>query len=68
MNRDLRKQIREATDRSGIDKLDFIDLLKLIDQHYDKMEETISESLTSKSLSSSTTPIEVIFDSVTEAS
>ena len=67
MNRDLRKQIREATDKSGIDRLDFIELLKLIDQHYDRMEETISESLTSKSLSTATTPIEVIFDSVTEA-
>jgi diguanylate cyclase (GGDEF)-like protein/PAS domain S-box-containing protein len=67
MNRDLRRQIREATERSGINKLDFIDLLKLIDQHYERMEETITQSLTSQNLSPSTTPIEVIFDSVTEA-
>jgi transcriptional regulator with PAS, ATPase and Fis domain len=67
MNRDLRRQIREATERSGINKLDFIDLLKLIDQHYERMEETITQSLTSQKLSPSTTPIEVIFDSVTEA-
>ena len=67
MHRDLRKQIREATEKSGINKLDFIELLKLIDRHYDKMEATITQSLTSQTLSTSTTPIEVIFDSVTEA-
>jgi diguanylate cyclase (GGDEF)-like protein/PAS domain S-box-containing protein len=67
MDRDLRKQIREATQASGIDKLDFVELLKLIDEHYDKMEATISESLTSRQLAPSNTPIEVIFDSVTEA-
>jgi diguanylate cyclase (GGDEF)-like protein/PAS domain S-box-containing protein len=67
MHRDLRKQIKEATEKSGIHKLDFIELLKLIDQHYDKMEATITQSLTSQSLSVTTTPIEVIFDSVTEA-
>ena len=69
MHRELRQQIKEATERSGINKLDFIALLKLIDQHYDKMEATITESL-SLSLSQSlttTTPIEVIFDSVTDA-
>ena len=67
MNRDLRQQIREATLKSGINKLDFIELLKLIDDHYDKMEATISESLTSQQLAPANTPIEVIFDSVTEA-
>ena len=69
MHRELRQQIKDATERSGINKLDFIALLKLIDQHYDKMEATITESL-SLSLSQSlttTTPIEVIFDSVTDA-
>jgi PAS domain S-box-containing protein len=76
MHRDLRKQIKEATEKSGINKLDFIALLRLIDQHYDKMEETISQtlsetlsqSLTSQALATTTTtPIEVIFDSVTDA-
>jgi len=67
MHRDLRKQIREATEKSGINKLDFIELLKLIDRHYDKMEATITQSLTEKTLTPTTTPIEVIFDSVTEA-
>jgi len=67
MHRDLRKQIKEATERSGIQKLDFVELLKLIDQHYDKMEATITQSLTTKSLTVASTPLDVIFDSVTEA-
>ncbi len=74
MHRELRQRIKEATEQSGINKLDFIALLKLIDQHYDKMEETITQTL-SQTLSQSlatellttTTPIEVIFDSVTDA-
>jgi len=73
MHRELRQQIKEATEKSGVNKLDFLALLKLIDQHYDKMEETISQTLSqtlSQSLTQSlttTTPIEVIFDSVTDA-
>ncbi len=73
MDQDLRKQIKDATEKSGVNRLDFIALLKLVDQHYDKMEATITQSLTiSQSLKSpgsqtATTPIEIIFDSVTEA-
>jgi len=67
MHRDLRKQIREATDKSGIKRLDFIELLKMIDEHYDRMEATITQSVSAQTLSATTTPIEVIFDSVTEA-
>ena len=67
MHRDLKAQIRQATDRSGSDKLDFRELLKLIDKHYDRMEATITQSLTRKALTAATTPIEFIFDSVTEA-
>ena len=61
MHKDLRDKIKRATEESGIEKPDFVELLNLIDQHYDKMEATITQSLTS------TTPIEAIFDSVTEA-
>ncbi|MGI9224749.1 MAG: EAL domain-containing protein [Woeseiaceae bacterium] len=61
MDRDLRDKIKRATESSGIDKPDFIELLRLVDKHYDKMEATITQSLTT------TTPIESIFDSVTEA-
>ena len=61
MHKELRDKIKHATEQSGIEKPDFLELLQLIDQHYDKMEATITQSLTS------TTPIEAIFDSVTEA-
>nr|MDJ0906993.1 PAS domain S-box protein [Woeseiaceae bacterium] len=61
MHKELRDKIRRATEESGIEKPDFIDLLHLIDQHYDKMEATITQSLTN------TTPMEAIFDSVTDA-
>ena len=71
MHRELRQRIKEATEKSGINKLDFIELLKLIDEHYDKMEATITESLTTQTLTipstTATTPIDLIFDSVTDA-
>ncbi len=42
MHRELRDKIKRATDKSGIEKPDLIELLQLVDQHYDKMEETIT--------------------------
>ena len=63
MEKDLREKIRAATEESGITRPDFIELLKLIDQHYERMEATITQSLHSQTL----TPLEAIFDSVTEA-
>ncbi|MDX1406400.1 MAG: PAS domain S-box protein, partial [Woeseiaceae bacterium] len=71
MHRELRQRIKEATEKSGIHKLDFIELLKLIDEHYDKMEASISETLTTQTLTipskTASTPIDLIFDSVTDA-
>ena len=61
MHRDLRDRIKRATEASGIEKPDFIELLRLIDEQYDQMEATISQSLNTNA------PIEAIFDSVTEA-
>ncbi len=61
MHQDLRDKIRAATEESGITKPDFLELLNLIDQHYDKMEATITQSLQTSA------PIEAIFNSVTEA-
>ncbi|MDH4125796.1 MAG: EAL domain-containing protein [Gammaproteobacteria bacterium] len=61
MHKDLRARIKKATQASGTQNPDFIELLGLIDQHYEQMEATITQSLTN------TTPIEAIFDSVTEA-
>ena len=73
MHQELRQRIKEATEKSGIDTLDFIALLKLIDEHYDKMEATITQSLTTQTLTTESlptptpTPIDLIFDSVTDA-
>ncbi|NIV18839.1 MAG: EAL domain-containing protein [Woeseiaceae bacterium] len=61
MHKDIREKIRKATQSSGTENPDFLELLQLIDQHYDKMEATITQSLTT------TTPLEAIFDSVTDA-
>ncbi|MDJ0710539.1 MAG: EAL domain-containing protein [Woeseiaceae bacterium] len=63
MKGDLRDKIKAATEESGVTRPDFIALLKLIDQHYDKMEATITQSLQTHTQ----TPIEAIFDSVTDA-
>jgi len=67
MQKDLRDKIRVATESSGITKPDFIELLSLIDQHYDKMEATITQSIRTRTLVDTGNPIEAIFDSVTEA-
>ena len=63
MNGDLRDKIKAATEKSGVTKPDFVALLKLIDEHYDKMEATITQSFQAQTQ----TPIEAIFDSVTDA-
>ena len=71
MQKDLRDKIKAATEASGITKPDFVELLSLIDQHYDKMEATITQSVktaTRSDLAADTAaPIEAIFDSVGEA-
>jgi diguanylate cyclase (GGDEF)-like protein/PAS domain S-box-containing protein len=66
MDEQLKDKITEATEASSIDRADFLDLLRLVDAHYEQMEATISESLNTQSLATAT-PIDVIFDSVTEA-
>ena len=63
MRQDLRDKIKAATEASAISKPDFVALLKLIDQHYDKMEATITESLQTQTFSATDAPIEAIFDS-----
>ena len=63
MHVDLRDKIKAATKEAGVTNPDFIALLKLIDEHYDKMEATITQSFQAQTQ----TPIEAIFDSVTDA-
>ncbi len=69
MDKDLDEDTRQRLKEAGSDKLDFVTLLRLIDQHYDRMEATISHSLSNTHARTNTTatPIEVIFDSVTDA-
>ena len=67
MPKDVEHKILEATEASGITKPDFVELLSLIDEHYDKMEATITQSIQTAARSTSAAPIEAIFDSVTEA-
>jgi hypothetical protein len=45
MQKDLREKIKAATEASGITKPGFVELLSLIDQHYDKMEATITQTV-----------------------
>jgi len=66
MQKDLRDKIKAATVASGLTKPDFVELLSLIDQHYDKMEATITQSVQVATQSTNLTPIEAIFDSVGE--
>ena len=63
MHGDLRDKIKAATEESGVTRPDFIALLKLIDAHYDQMEATITQSFQTQTQ----TPIEAIFDNVTDA-
>ena len=61
MNQDLRDKIKAATEATGASKPDIVALLQLVDQHYDRMEATITQSLQTSA------PVEAIFDSVTDA-
>ena len=61
MSQDLRDKIREVAEATEGESTNFVELLRLIDAHYDRMEQTITQSI------ATTTPIETIFDSVTEA-
>ena len=67
MQKDLRDKIRAAARTPGVSKPDFIELLTLIDEHYDRMAATVTQSIAAATHSSTLTPIETIFDSVTEA-
>ncbi|NNC77971.1 MAG: EAL domain-containing protein [Woeseiaceae bacterium] len=76
MDSKLRHRIKQAAESTETKPSDFIELLKLIDSHYDKMEQTINQtvngrldhthSLTTESIALNS-PIEIVFDSVTEA-
>ncbi|HEX7063052.1 MAG TPA: EAL domain-containing protein [Woeseiaceae bacterium] len=65
MDRELRKRIRETIQSSGVYHRELLALLKALEEHYDK--EAASNTQTLSASLTSATPIEAIFDSVTEA-
>ena len=50
MRKDFREEIRAATEASGIHKPDFVELLSLMGQHYDKTEASITQSIEARSI------------------
>ena len=64
MDRELRRQVKDAAERPGLENQELVALLTLIDQHYDRLEATPESPDHSFK---ATTPVEVIFDSVTDA-
>lgn len=67
MHTELEQRTKRASAKSGDNKLDFLTLLKMIDQHYDKMEATGAQTLTQTFSATTPMPLEAVFDSVTEA-
>ena len=73
MHRELREKIKAAAEATETTKPDISALLQLIDDHYGKVEATITQSMKalsaqqSSTAADSTAPIEAVFDSVTEA-
>ena len=66
MQKDIRERIRAAHAACGAAEPDFADLLQQVEQHYDKLEETLTQTMQQQGLQDSSS-IEAIFDSVTEA-
>ena len=73
MHRELREKIKAAAASKTTTKLDIVALLQLVDDHYDRMEATITQSIkalpaqVAATATATTAPIEAVFDSVTEA-
>ena len=65
MGKDVDDYLASRPEETDEDRLDFVALVRLIDQHYDRLEATLSRSLAH--VHSASTPIEAIFDSVTDA-
>ena len=66
MQKDFRESIRAATEACGVAKPDSDKLLDLIELHYDKLQQDLTQSTRLHELQDSGS-VEAIFDSVTEA-
>ena len=67
MDKKLRDRIRQVTASDEARKADFIELLRLVDAHYDRIEATITQSVNTQAFATTRTPVDAVFDSVTEA-
>ncbi len=67
MDKKLRDRIRQVTASDDARKADFIELLRLVDAHYDRIEATITQSVNTQAFAATRTPVDAVFDSVTEA-
>ncbi len=66
MQKDIRERIRAAKAACAAAEPEFADLLKQVEQHYDKLEQTLTQTMHAQGLQDSNS-IEAIFDNVTEA-
>ena len=66
MQKDIRERIRAAKAACGAAEPEFADLLHQVEQHYDKLELTLTQTMHEQGFQDSSS-IEAIFDSVTEA-
>ena len=66
MHKEIRERIRAAKAACGAADPEFADLLDQVEQDYDKLEQTLTQSIHEQGLQDSNS-IEAIFDSVTEA-
>jgi PAS domain S-box-containing protein len=67
MDDKLTQQGRRVATASEDDHSDFLELLRLVNAHYDRIEATISQSVNTQLLTQARSPVDAIFDSVTEA-
>ena len=67
MDEKLKEQIRRASAPSEAGQADLLELLRLVDAHYDRIEATISQSVNTQLLAQARSPVDAVFDSVTEA-
>lgn len=65
MDQELRQQIKDVIERSGVHHREFINLLRRIEEQCEERDNTLVDSLSPGG--NAATPVEAIFDSVTDA-
>jgi diguanylate cyclase (GGDEF)-like protein/PAS domain S-box-containing protein len=66
MDNKLRERIRRAAGESGGHASDFVELLRLIDAHFDAADATAADPVSTRTFTGKS-PVDAVFDSVTEA-